>query len=334
MGGCPKSRDLRNGAAAQVAVVWHDFCVVRARVNLRTAVRLAVYLAAVCAGVALAGACGSSGGGQCLNPQPFPPFCGGGGPQPLPPNDWPRPEDAGKADGEGGPDAGAAADGSPGAASCGPGATVAPRAPSSHRASGSSCPSDRGPVSPDASMCTAPADSGLCICVADSDCTAGQNGRCTRNIRPTVGGFGIPADYSEGTSCSYDECFSDSQCSDGGAPCTCRASGILTEANVCVSGGNCAVDSECGPGGYCSPSALEGCSCWGPCAPDAGGGCAESIDGGPPVAVACVCSIPCSGYFCHTRCDQCVEDSDCQSGHCSYDTMSGRWECLQPACPL
>lgn len=226
----------------------------------------------------------------------------------------------------------ASADRSPGAASCGPGPTVAPRAPSSHRASGSVCPSARGPVSPDASLCTAPADSGLCTCATDSDCTGGPNGRCTRNI-PTPGAP-ASADYGEGTSCSYDECFRDSQCDDGGAACTCRASGILTEANVCLPAGNCAVDSDCGPGGYCSPSALEGCSCWGPCASDDGGGCSESTGGGPPVAIPCVCSIPCSGYFCHTRCDQCVEDSDCQTGHCSYDTTSGRWECLQPACPL
>ena len=72
----------------------------------RTAVRLACYLVAACACAALAGACGSSDGeGHCLNPQPLPPFCGDQ-PQPLPPAMQP-PSDAGKAGGEGGPDAGA-----------------------------------------------------------------------------------------------------------------------------------------------------------------------------------------------------------------------------------
>ncbi len=73
--------------------------------NPRTAVRLAGYLAAACACVALAGACGSTGGeGHCLNPQPLRPFCG---PEPLPPTFTLEPSDAGKGDGEGGPDAGA-----------------------------------------------------------------------------------------------------------------------------------------------------------------------------------------------------------------------------------
>jgi hypothetical protein len=97
---------MRSEAAAQAPFVWHDFCSVRARVSSRTAVRLACWLAAACACIALAGACGSSdGAGHCLNPQPLPPFCGEQ-PQPLPPfTDLPG--DAGQADGEGGPDAGA-----------------------------------------------------------------------------------------------------------------------------------------------------------------------------------------------------------------------------------
>jgi hypothetical protein len=74
--------------------------------NPRTAVRVACYLAAACACAALAGACGSvgGGGGPCLNPQPLPPFCNLN-PEPLPPETLP--DDAGEADGEGGHDAGA-----------------------------------------------------------------------------------------------------------------------------------------------------------------------------------------------------------------------------------
>jgi hypothetical protein len=104
-GGARSRKEIRSEAATQAPLAWHDVCSVRARVNPRTAVRLAGYLAAACACVALAGACGASGGeGHCLNPQPLPPFCG---PEPLPPITVQLPSDAGKADGEGGPDAGA-----------------------------------------------------------------------------------------------------------------------------------------------------------------------------------------------------------------------------------
>ena len=49
---------------------------------------------------------GSPGEGHCLNPQPLPPFCAYE-PEPLPPVIVEPPGDAGKPDGEGGPDAGA-----------------------------------------------------------------------------------------------------------------------------------------------------------------------------------------------------------------------------------
>jgi hypothetical protein len=106
MGGAQSREEIRSKAAAQAPLVWHDVCLVRAHVNPRTAVRLAGYLAAACACVAL-GACGASGGeGHCLNPQPLPPFCADN-PEPLPPSNVQLPGDAGEADGEGGPDAGA-----------------------------------------------------------------------------------------------------------------------------------------------------------------------------------------------------------------------------------
>ena len=71
----------------------------------RAVLRLAA-IAAACAGIAGVGACGSSGGtDHCLNPQPLPPFCSDQ-PQPLPPEGTTTGDDAGKADAEGGPDAG------------------------------------------------------------------------------------------------------------------------------------------------------------------------------------------------------------------------------------
>jgi Cys-rich repeat protein len=68
--------------------------------------------------------------------------------------------------------------------------------------------------------------------------------------------------------------------------------------NTCMPG-NCRVDSDCGAGGYCSPSrGSNGC------------GYVE-------------------GYYCHTRADLCVNDSDCAGGNmtCAWSATSGRWEC-------
>jgi hypothetical protein len=88
-----------------------------------------------------------------------------------------------------------------------------------------------------------PYDGGISLaCVQDSDCTAGQNGRCL----PTPGVACAPE-------CSYDTCQSDQNC--GGTACLCRTSGSDSTANTCAQG-NCAVDSDCGPSGYCSPSGL------------------------------------------------------------------------------
>src|SRR5581483_2271997 len=83
------------------------------------------------------------------------------------------------------------------------------------------------------------------VCLADTDCSAGQNGRCL----PTPGIACVPE-------CSYDVCRTDTDCATGG-PCACRASSTDSTPNVCVPG-NCLVDSDCGPSGFCSPSGLIG----------------------------------------------------------------------------
>jgi hypothetical protein len=70
--------------------------------------------------------------------------------------------------------------------------------------------------------------------------------------------------------------------------------------NTCVTG-NCRVDADCGPGGYCSPSSNPtGC-----------GGLA--------------------GYYCHTLADQCIDDGDCTGSLqvCAYSTSAGLWQCQQ-----
>jgi hypothetical protein len=207
------------------------------------------------------------------------------------------------------------------------------RAPSKHRPAGSACPQERAPETPTrASAC--PADGGtsssvICDCTMDSDCTKGPNGRCGQWIPPPVLG------------CSYDECFQDSDC-DGGAPCECRPSNASSASNMCIHGGNCTVDSDCGPGGYCSPSVLGRlCACPSTQLCGDAGGCyvgSTSATGSPPgpgwTQVPCICGDSCGhGYFCHTGCDTCVDDSDCaRPATCNFDVLSHRWECSAAMC--
>ncbi len=134
-------------------------------------------------------------------------------------------------------------------------------------------------------------------CGSDQDCTVGANGRCNCELFAAVA--------ADGNRCSYDGCASDRDCQ--GGVCDCRESpahitwGTQT---VCL-GGNCRMDSDCGQGGYCSPSPALGCG-------------AQSW----------------SAYYCHTPGDQCVDDADCNQGnaYCAYDTGSSRWVCSTGMC--
>jgi hypothetical protein len=154
----------------------------------------------------------------------------------------------------------------------------APRVPTNHRAAGVACPMQRGPGSTGG---LPPGD-----CDADTDCTAGANGRCL----PSCGPPGCL-----GSNCSYDGCFSDSECG-ARVPCSCRPSASSSDPNGCVMGSTCAVDSDCGSGGYCSPSA-------------AGEWCGAT-------------------YHCHTPCDACLDDSDCPQGvGCNFHWTLGYWSC-------
>lgn len=201
------------------------------------------------------------------------------------------------------------------------------RAPEYRRATPVACPMDRGPGtfslnlptdagSPFAPQpCAQDADASLAEgqCVTDSDCTAGLNGRC-------VVGF-----YSCHGWCSYDDCISDSDCP-GHVPCECRTSGSDSTANACLTSSNCSVDSDCGPGGYCSPSMLDSTcdrQCVMVCSAET-----QCFAGGTPVP--CYCSSTCPrAYFCHTACDTCVDDSDCDAGpgSCAQGYIGG-WNCL------
>jgi hypothetical protein len=116
---------------------------------------------------------------------------------------------------------------------------------------------------------------------------AGTNGRC----RYSTGGAIF-------CSCSYDTCLHDTDCPTG-ETCGCRGSPYVSGGNSCVKS-DCRVDSDCGAGGYCSPTT---------------GSCGVLL-----------------GYFCHTQKDQCVNDSDCAIDggglrKCGYSTTAGYWMC-------
>jgi hypothetical protein len=256
--------------------------------------------------------------------------CGGvaaGGDAGGPPGDATVASDHGdsRSDATSGGDGGVASHDAGGAScvSVGDAAPMAPgRIPVNHRSSGAACTTPRAAATPAACGCPdggsdalVRPDGSVCLCgscAQDSDCDAGANGRCDE-----LG----PAAYLQ---CSYDECLTDSDC-EGGVPCTCRRSAADRYPSFCETESHCAVDSDCGPGGYCSPSVVDvGCQCLSAAAcPDSGTAC--SVNGNP---VPCVCGDSCGhGYFCHTPCDTCVDDGDCGQGTCNYDKADHRWEC-------
>jgi hypothetical protein len=183
------------------------------------------------------------------------------------------------------------------------------RTPLYHRATSSTCPSQRGPGAssiiengmPGFPPCPTPPPATSVCCSSDSQCGGGTNGRCT-----TAGGRG-------GNECSYDNCFTDSQCPSG-VPCLCRSSPTDNARNTCAPAGNCRVDSDCGRGGYCSPS---------------------------PSAEAQECGNvnPYSGpFYCHTASDTCIDSGDCLADAgfvaCVYDPQTRHWACSPPTfCP-
>ena len=184
--------------------------------------------------------------------------------------------------------------------------TDAGRSPLDHRAS-ACCAVPRAPgpgPEPYAKDVAAMGPNGP-VCLTDSQCTAGKNGRCF----PFGGTVGLGG-------CSYDECSSDSDCAAGSA-CACRASKPGYDANLCAPAGNCTVDADCGSGGYCSPSQSN---CSG----------ASSFFPDP------------SPYFCHTAADTCLDDADCTPATgtepypfrdvCAYDMGLAHWACSRMQC--
>ncbi len=163
---------------------------------------------------------------------------------------------------------------------------VEARIPLRHRATADACDDARSESNAGLNY---PEDEML-ACRLDSDCVDGPNGRCV--------------DSRFGPDCTYDGCFQDDEC--GGQVCLCGESSL--GVNRCLSRGDCLVDADCGPGGYCSPS-------FGDCGSYSG-------------VVA---------FYCHTPQDECIDDSDCEGqfdfgGYCAFNPSVGRWMCSNAEC--
>ena len=163
-------------------------------------------------------------------------------------------------------------------ASVGECVTMGPRV---HRAVATPCPVERGSGNFRSDLSEE--------CGADAECMDGANGRCMASS----GGAAI-------NHCTYDECYDDSDCTN--AVCDCRPDATSNAPNLCL-GGNCMIDFDCGPAGYCSPS----------------------------VAFDRV-NYPYAGYWCRTAEDTCLNDEDCMSNtsntaKCAYDATAGHWAC-------
>jgi hypothetical protein len=171
--------------------------------------------------------------------------------------------------------------------------------PRQHRAAHETCIQPRPPGQP-GNSCDSIFDDAGSNCGTDLDCTGGLNGRCSCT---PLGSYGVAANL-----CTYDECQSDDDCH--GKVCQCRedetaSMGQLSSSNdTCFGLGNCQIDSDCGPGGYCSPGKLPGCDTW-------------------------------YGFFCHTAGDECANDDDCPqaNAYCAYDLGASRWICSTGMCP-
>lgn len=171
--------------------------------------------------------------------------------------------------------------------------------PTDHRSEAVACSQERAPGS--ASV--------VGDCTEDSECTDGMNGRC---ISPNVVG---PLGRS---GCSYDTCFGDSDCR--AKPCRCRQSATSSAPNYCLTDSNCQLDSDCGPGGFCSPSLLN-------------------VDSSIAGTASSGSGLAAFGYFCHTPQDLCLNDSDCDQYRCLPEegcgwmacgfTSENRWDCFR-----
>jgi len=168
-----------------------------------------------------------------------------------------------------------------------------PGVPLYHRAAAAICSMDRTP----GGCLSGNPDLGGANCNSDTDCNAGNNGRC--------GGSRI------GCMCSYDTCFSDADCATG-TLCSCRgaAGDRPTGVNHCITS-NCRTDSDCGSNGYCSPSL-------------------DSMCGAYIGVTAWHCHTASDTCTNDTDCGS--DGGFSGNWYCGYDPQVSHWTCLQTLC--
>ena len=123
-------------------------------------------------------------------------------------------------------------------------------------------------------------------CDEHSDCTEGVNGRCVA--------------VTFGLACTYDECFTDTDCE---ANELCQCGGDTGLGNRCVRS-NCRSNADCGDGVCAASYAVLGCG-FGP-----------------------------TGWYCQDSADDCASDEDCTIGlGCYFSTTESKWTCgARPVC--
>jgi hypothetical protein len=173
-------------------------------------------------------------------------------------------------------------------------ASAALPAPTNHRSTALACPTTRPPGINDDAGGGAPSDGGTAgPCTHDSQCTAGNNARCT------------PSEHNGFATCESDGCSSDGDCGTGNV-CECGLPASTGRyPNVCLPG-NCRIDSDCGCG-YCSPTFGASCGAYGGVI---GYYCHTAKD-------EC------------TNDDQCTEGGP---GYCGYQPTTNRWTCFYSFC--
>jgi hypothetical protein len=99
-------------------------------------------------------------------------------------------------------------------------------------------------------------------------------------------------------------CTADTDCPGTVCDCGKHFACFQKNQNACLPSGNCRIDADCGPGGYCSFSS-DGAYCG-----------YQHL----------------SGYFCHTASDSCSDDSDCPPDQfgpesCQINNDNKTWSC-------
>lgn len=100
--------------------------------------------------------------------------------------------------------------------------------------------------------------------------------------------------------CTWDGCYEDKDCKDGKTVCTCEQDG---EKGYYCKSGDCAIDADCPESGFCSPSWSSTCGAF----------------------------LGVVGWYCHTKRDECTNDSECtkgeEKGYCAFDPDKKHWRC-------